>query len=873
MSPANTSPNMGRGRAPRPGGFPSYRPENNPNNQQQRNSYDFVSALWPSPNVQTDARERPPSSGSNDWTYTSYPNQTTHTHNGTNGSSPRNSIPAGLAFQIGGMGSSEVRLISMRHPSHDNGFGGMENAGERLGAGAFSIATSAAPSEPAVRQGLGLISYSTQHSHRSSVVADPSNSSSLNWQNTNNNRGSIGDVGAQANGVASWLASKPAEVQATTERPMVYSNPWSNPSQSMTASARPFSPASSTTWENGSVNGFQNANGFQTGNGLQVGNGFANSNGLQNGNGYQTGNGFQTSNGFQAGNGIQTGFNVNGLGNYAASQQSRSSLSQAPSRPSYSTPTNFDRRASTQSFIKQPQPQPQPTSNLSFDTVTLQQQLQMYSMAQNLGMAGQYSNPSLQPSGVIIGSMASSTVQSGKLREYLSTRNALQKWDLKHIYGSIADFAADRAGSRFIQDKLQSASSEEKAEVYRELIEELIPLMTDVYGNYVVQKFFEHGTQEQKTNMALVIKNNMLRLSENKYGCRVVQKALDNIFRRYQVELVTELKDHVDKLNKSQEGNHVIQMIIKLLPREDIGFIYDSFKGPGKVMELALNQYACRVIQRALEHGNEEDKFYLVSELHKGAHTLITDAYGNYVAQHIIEAGQLEDRARMIAAVMSQTITLSTHKHASNVVEKCINYGTPENVRRIRDMFFSPKDGVGGYSSKNQSPDFFLRFLMLDHFANYVIQKLVKHSTFGVEEQQFFIDTLEPKINELLKNHKGLDERQRNALKRFQGIINELRKDIEKKEAIVKNGNNITSTPPSLGPASPSLHITSTLPTPDCGSEPNSPLDLVTPSTNATSSAGSANGDGTNGKQSIEVNVNGKMDTADAFGQLHIHDA
>lgn len=164
-------------------------------------------------------------------------------------------------------------------------------------------------------------------------------------------------------------------------------------------------------------------------------------------------------------------------------------------------------------------------------------------------------------------------------------------------------------------------------------------------------------------------------------------------------------------------------MIIKLLPREDIGFIYDSFKGPGKVMELALNQFACRVIQRALEHGNEEDKLYLVTELHKGAHTLITDAYGNYVAQHIIEAGKPEDRARMIEAVLSQAITLSTHKHASNVVEKCINYGTPEDVRRIRDMFFSPKDGVGGYSAKNQSHDYFLRYLMLDHFANYVIRK------------------------------------------------------------------------------------------------------------------------------------------------------
>ena len=414
-----------------------------------------------------------------------------------------------------------------------------------------------------------------------------------------------------------------------------------------------------------------------------------------------------------------------------------------------------------------------------------------------------------------------------------------------------------------------------------------MPLMTDVYGNYVVQKFFEHGTHEQKTEMALVIKAHMLRLSENKYGCRVVQKALDNIFSEDKVKLVSELKGHIDNLNKSSEGNHVIQMIIKLLPRESIGFIYDSFRPPGKVMELALNQYGCRVIQRALEYGNEEDKRYLVSELHKGANTLITDAYGNYVAQHIIQAGKPEDRARMIAAVMCQAVTLSTSKHASNVVEKCIQYGTPEDVRGIKDMFFSPKDGVGGYSSEHQTRESFLRFLMLDHYANYVIRefnpglmcrhksansstdKLIQHETFSTEEMQFFVDTLEPKITELLKNHKGIDEKQRNALKKFQGIINELRADIDKKKELAgKNNINSCSTPPSLGQASPSLLI-STLPTPDGGSEPTSPLDLgLTPSTNGTRSAGSANGEVT--KQSLEVN--GKLDT-DAFVRLHIRDA
>lgn len=46
----------------------------------------------------------------------------------------------------------------------------------------------------------------------------------------------------------------------------------------------------------------------------------------------------------------------------------------------------------------------------------------------------------------------------------------------------------------------------------------------------------------------------------------------------------------------------------------------------------------------------------------------------------------------------------------------------------------------------------------------------------------------------------------------------------------------------------------------------------MTPTTNATSSAGSANGDG---KQSMDVNVttvNGKLNTSEAFAQLQIRE-
>lgn len=55
---------------------------------------------------------------------------------------------------------------------------------------------------------------------------------------------------------------------------------------------------------------------------------------------------------------------------------------------------------------------------------------------------------------------------------------------------------------RFIQQKLERATVQEKQMVFNEIIGAAYNLMTDVFGNYVIQKFFEFGTTEQKTTLA-----------------------------------------------------------------------------------------------------------------------------------------------------------------------------------------------------------------------------------------------------------------------------------------------------------------------------------------------------------------------------------
>lgn len=115
-------------------------------------------------------------------------------------------------------------------------------------------------------------------------------------------------------------------------------------------------------------------------------------------------------------------------------------------------------------------------------------------------------------------------VRSPLLEEFRANSKGNKRYELKDIYNHVVEFSGDQHGSRFIQQKLETANSDEKEQVFREIQPNCLQLMTDVFGNYVVQKLFEHGNQTQKKILANQMRGHVLALSTQMYGCRVVQK-------------------------------------------------------------------------------------------------------------------------------------------------------------------------------------------------------------------------------------------------------------------------------------------------------------------------------------------------------------
>ncbi|KAJ3331588.1 mRNA binding protein puf3 [Blyttiomyces sp. JEL0837] len=335
-------------------------------------------------------------------------------------------------------------------------------------------------------------------------------------------------------------------------------------------------------------------------------------------------------------------------------------------------------------------------------------------------------------------------IRSALLEDFRNNKN--RKFELRDIVGSIVEFSGDQHGSRFIQQKLETAGSEEKQLVFDEIIPNALQLMTDVFGNYVIQKFFEHGNQIQKQILAKQMEGHVLSLSLQMYGCRVVQKALEHVLTDQQATLVKELDGNVLKCVKDQNGNHVIQKAIERVPAEHIQFIIEAFHG--QVYALATHPYGCRVIQRIFEHCTDhvqdvKQPGYVVSPLIEELHRYTINLIQDHVIQHVLERGKASDKAQITAKVRGQVLQMSKHKFASNVVEKCVAYGSAEDRAMLIEEVISTKpDGTSA-----------LVAMMKDQFANYVVQKML--DVVDGEQRDLLIQKIKPHLQSLKKYTYG----------------------------------------------------------------------------------------------------------------------
>ncbi|CAL9108161.1 unnamed protein product [Musa acuminata var. zebrina] len=289
------------------------------------------------------------------------------------------------------------------------------------------------------------------------------------------------------------------------------------------------------------------------------------------------------------------------------------------------------------------------------------------------------------------------------------------KYDnLMGVKGCTYYIAKDQHGCRSLQRKLDEGKHQIDM-IFNGVIDHVVELMVDPFGNYLMQKLLEVCSEEQLLQILLLLKEDpadLVNISLNIHGTRAVQKLIGSLKTRQQIALViSAIKPGFLDLIKDLNGSHVLQHCLESFKVEDNKFIFNA--AAKHCVDIATHRHGCCVLQKCIAYSTGEDQAKLVSEISANGYELARDPFGNYVVQYILDLKNPLATANLVSQFEGKYVQLSVQKFSSNVVEKCLKtFGDDDRATIIIELL-----SVSHFDQ-----------LLQDPYANYVIRSAIENS-------------------------------------------------------------------------------------------------------------------------------------------------
>lgn len=292
------------------------------------------------------------------------------------------------------------------------------------------------------------------------------------------------------------------------------------------------------------------------------------------------------------------------------------------------------------------------------------------------------------------------------------------------------ELSKDQGGCRFLQKLLDSSTDFSQA-LYVHLESDLIELINDSFGNYLIQKLIEKLPSKIIDTIITTISPYMMDIGINPHGTRVLQRLIEVInsneqkdrFIKYFIPCVIPYCNDIN-------GNHIIQKFITTISYPKNQFIFDIIQK--NVTLVGLNKHGCCALQKCIEFGTEKQRNDMINSSIKHSRSFLTDQYGNYVLQNIITYKNFAANRIVTESFLKDILKLSKEKFSSNVIEKCMDYCDKETKEKILKKLANPE---------------YIPALLVDMYGNYVIQKALQISY--EPYYTIFIENIGPVLGEL----------------------------------------------------------------------------------------------------------------------------
>lgn len=320
---------------------------------------------------------------------------------------------------------------------------------------------------------------------------------------------------------------------------------------------------------------------------------------------------------------------------------------------------------------------------------------------------------------------------------------------------NILHFARDSQGSRFLQQKMETATVDERVLLVEGIRNHIVELSCHPFGNYVVQNFFKHATKSQMVLMTHQFFGSIKKISNDTHGCRAIQFALEIVSLPLRNKLINEVCDFIGAISKNSHGTHVVQKCLGYLTTETINVPQENLKKQNELclannapttlsllekvedkilkdfLRLAVHPYSYRLIQFTLADCNarrSEGVKKILEKVKENYQPLALDQHGNFILQHILDNGSPEQIIDVQKFVCSKVLMLSQQKFGSHLVEKCLTTATSDQVSSVINQILRPTDQNKLYLSTKVTgfEESALMLLCKDPYANFVVQKAYK---------------------------------------------------------------------------------------------------------------------------------------------------